>query len=110
MQTINTSRVTSLSRYVTAEMPNESKFVNEGSYTVCLTSMYEVFDVFKKGHEHPPPIQSSLLMYPYLLMSPLNVFFLEEVNKTTYMNINKQNHEQIKIKFNTFRVFHEILI
>ena len=84
MQTINTSRVTSLSRYVTAEMPNESKFVNEGSYTVCLTSMYEVFDVFKKGHEQPPP--------PHPKFSVDVPLFADEPFKCILFGRSKQNY------------------
>ena len=37
-----------------------------------------------------------------LLMSPLNVLFLKEVSKMS-MKINKQNHEQVKIKLNTLK-------
>ena len=44
--------------------------------------------------------QSFLSMCPFLLMSPLNVLFLKEV---IYMKINKQNHEQIRKKHNTFK-------
>ena len=35
-------------------------------------------------------------------MSPLNIAFLKEVTKI-YMKIDKQNHEQVKIKLNTIK-------
>ena len=39
---------------------------------------------------------------PFLLVSPLNVFFLKEVTKM-YTKVNKQNHKQVKIKLNTLK-------
>ena len=49
-----------------------------------------------------PPPQSSLLMCPFLLMSPLNVVFLEEVIKNVHEN-QQAKYEQVKIKLSTLK-------
>ena len=48
----------------------------------------------QRGASAPLPLQSFLFMCPFLLMSPLNVFFLKEVNKNVHQNQQtKQNQK-----------------